>query len=515
MVLHQQLSPAARRALGEKARRLSIRKNPGRACEKRFKVKMWEKQHEILWSLFNNSKTSVRSCHASGKTYTAGHATLLYLDVQPSRCLTTAPTNNQVEKLLWAEINRAFKTATPAILGRCLNTELKIAPGWDAIGFATDNPLNFQGFHAEHFLVVIDEAANVDRAVFDELKTVQTSVNNKELLIGNPDDPSGPFAESFEKGSGYYNIKIDAFSTPNFIHFGLTFEDFLTGDWIEKSGWNPERHQYAGKLPYPMLLTPDWVAQRLKEWGQASPLFIAKVFAEFPATVEHQLIPADKLDLAVTWEQRERLKADPMHGQFGLDVARYGVDKSVLIYRKGPVADLMWTFNQYDTWELSEAVREVVHRVDGDAPIVVDATGLGAGVADNLKHFGRRIIQYVGNAKASKDEFSNVKAEMYWELMQRFVREEITGAVIDAEMQEELKAQKYKYSGSKVRMWKKDEIKAKLGRSPDKSDALMLAFMPVPVAYKKNIAARRKLQRRLDRIFVNSPIHGNCAQGVR
>jgi hypothetical protein len=501
----------ARQLMKVKVRREETRTAPGRAAEKRFGIRMWEKQHEILWALFNKQKTAIRSCHASGKTYTVGHGVVLYIDAQPSRVLTTAPTNNQVEKLLWAEVNKAFKAALPKVPGRCLTTELKVQPGWDALGFSTDNPLNFQGFHATHFLVAIDEAANVSRAVHDELQTILTSVHSKELLIGNPDDPSGFFAESFEDGKGYYRVKIAAFDTPNFTQFGITYEDFETGDWAEKcfayqddlGNWS-----YSRPLPYPMLLTPDWVADKWTRWGINSPLFIAKVLAEFPPTVEYQLIPTDKLDMAASGEQRMRLLPDVNHGQFGLDVARYGVDRSILIYRQGPRADLMWQFNQYDTVELAEAVRDIVHRVDRDAPIVVDCTGLGAGVADNLKHFGRKVVPYVGNVKAIGDEFANQKAEWYWHLMEEILYGRLTGGAFDDEMVAELKGQKYEYRNGKIKMWKKEKVKEKLGRSPDKSDALMLACAPVKCASKRSMKSRNDLQRKVDKRWRYNPLCG-------
>ena len=132
------------------------------------------------------------------------------------------------------------------------------------------DPNRFQGFHAEHILGVIDEAAGVDSPIWEAMDAILTSYGARLLVIGNPTEPSGEFFNAFS--SPLYNkIHISAFDTPNFTDFGITEED-IVNNWQEK---------ITGNFRYPALITPKWVAERRMEWGEDSPAYQARVKGEF------------------------------------------------------------------------------------------------------------------------------------------------------------------------------------------------------------------------------------------
>jgi len=244
----------------------------------------WKKQIEILESVRDNKETTVRSCHSAGKSFIASRAALWFGASFPqSIVLTTAPTERQVKGIIWKEIRSAHMRAKIPIGGQLLSQELKWAPDWFIWGFTapTYDPDKFQGFHAPYILIIADEAAGISPEIFEAIDSILSSGHGRLLMIGNPTDPSSEFARSFKRS---YNkkIKISAYDTPNFTHFGITEKEIADGSWKERVG--------DSDLPCPHLINPEWVEKRY-QLGPDSPFYISRVLAEFPDTSQHTLIP--------------------------------------------------------------------------------------------------------------------------------------------------------------------------------------------------------------------------------
>ena len=68
-------------------------------------VTPWFEQRHILKALSKHNRVAVRSCNRSGKTFTVALATIWWLMAHDEAIvITTAPTERQVEQLLWREI---------------------------------------------------------------------------------------------------------------------------------------------------------------------------------------------------------------------------------------------------------------------------------------------------------------------------------------------------------------------------------------------------------------------------
>ncbi len=164
---------------------------------------------------------------------------------------------------------------------------------------------------------------------------------------------------------------------------------------------------------------------------------------------------------------------------YGVDVARYGNDKSCLSKRRGYHIYGLKTYLGYSTMELANAVSseyslEVDKKVNA---VFVDTIGVGSGVMDRLEEKGYNAIDANASMKAdSNDTYINKRAEMYF-LLRDFIRK---GGKVpnDEELKEELLAIRYFYSKSngKIQIQSKDEIKEIIGRSPDKADSVALHF---------------------------------------
>ena len=425
---------------------------------------LWQTQEDIIRSVRDNHETVVASCHGAGKSYTAANVALWYLfNHKPSVVITTAPTDRQVRGILWKEIRLAHGRSRIPLGGKLLTQELKLDTNWWAWGFTAPeyDPDRFQGFHEVNILVIVDEAAGVSEQIYEAIDGVLTSEHSRLLMIGNPTSAAGRFGQSF-KTPGISKFTISAFDTPNFTTFGITEEDVENGTWEEK---------ITSDLPAPYLVTPQWVAKRFARWGKDSPLYQSRVMGRFPTQGTDTLIPLDWIDRAI----KANLKpGEPV--ELGVDVARYGQDESVWVLRRGSVARIHEVKAMGDTMETT-GISVRGRKETGASNIKVDADGLGAGVYDRLKELGEPAIEMRSGMSASDSErFANKRAEWWWGLRERF-----EAGDIDIENDEELVAQlsniKYKInSRGQIQIESKDEMRKRGLPSPDRADALMLAF---------------------------------------
>jgi hypothetical protein len=240
----------------------------------------WNTQVKILESVRDNRVTSVPSCHSSGKSWTAGRIALWFGTCHPgAKVITTAPTERQVKGVLWGEIHRAASSSKVPLGGDATAMQLKFAPDHWIWGFTAPDwdESRFQGFHAPHILVVVDEASGISAALMDQIDSLLAGGHARKLLIGNP-IVSGCSFERDCNSSAVNTISIAAWDTPNFLAFGITEEDMLSGAWQEKCG--------DAEMPHPELITPAWVAERLEIWGVDSNAWQTRIRGEFPRIVE-------------------------------------------------------------------------------------------------------------------------------------------------------------------------------------------------------------------------------------
>ncbi|MDD3927725.1 MAG: hypothetical protein PHT33_13820 [bacterium] len=448
-------------------------------------AKLWPKQVEILESLRDNPETAVRSCHGSGKSFTAGRAILWFLYTHmPCIVINTAPTNRQVRGILWKEIRIAHQRANYPLGGKLLTQELKLADDWWAWGFTAPeyDPDRFQGFHEVYILVVVDEAAGVSEPIYEAIDGVLTSENARLLIIGNPTDPTGRFGKAF-KTPGVNKITISAFDTPNFTTFGITEEDIASGEWEAK---------ITSPLPFPTLVTPHWVAKCHKRWGPTSALYTSRVKGEFPEQGTDTLIPLSWVEAA---QNRELEPTGP--SELGVDVARYGEDETVIMHRRGPVARSISTTGKEDTMQTTGRVVRALSDT-GATVAKVDGDGLGAGVVDRLAELDKPVAEMrSGFAALDNERFLNRRAEWYWGLRERFETGDVDIDPEDEELAAQLSSIKYKInSRGQIQIESKDDMKKRGMSSPDRADALMLSYaetedMPISDDIRKLLQGAR------------------------
>ena len=429
-------------------------KRPDRFCRDFLGLDQWTRQREILDALARHDRVTVRSGHGVGKSTVASAAVIWFLMLHdPAIILTTAPTARQVDQVLWGEIRRLVH-ACPYLrrLGKLNRTEWRLGPRRFALGLSTDESDRFQGFHCPNILVVIDEAAGVDPEIYEAVLGVLTSRNAKLLLLGNPTRPSGFFYDSHRPDSRFLRLRVSSLESPNVVH---------------------------GREAVPGLVTRAWVEERQEEWGRASPVYRTRVLGEFPESATNALISLADLE-----DARARVVEPAGPARLGCDVARYGDDESVIVVRRGARIVETQACRGEDLMTLTGRVIATArdHRV-ADYRVFVDDAGLGGGVTDRLRELGRRVTAVNGGVTADNpDLFANVRAETWRRVAEAVRRGELSLAGAPERMIADLAAPTYSFtSRGQIRLEPKQDVKRRLGRSPDYGDALALTYAnPAP-----------------------------------
>jgi hypothetical protein len=162
-----------------------------------------------------------------------------------------------------------------------------------------------------------------------------------------------------------------------------------------------------------------------------------------------------------------------------VDVARFGMDRSVVMVWVGLVVVECLVFSKLSTTELSSQIRSLIEK-HGVHPnnVIVDSDGVGGGVADQIKG-----TNFVNNSSPLHGQnFVNLKSQCYVKLSELFKEGKISLNILDPSMIDELTQEllsvklKNMDKDNKVGVQSKDEMKKILGKSPDLSDSLMMGI---------------------------------------
>ena len=428
---------------------------PVRFASDTLGVRLWSKQEEVLRAVQHRRRVAVKSGNGPGQGLhrRRGRPVVRPRPTTPAIALCTAPTFRQVRHVLWRQIHRLYRNAADVLGGTMLDTRWDLAEDRFALGLSANDADQFQGFHCDNILVVLDEAEAVAEPIYEAAEAVMTSANSTLLLIGNPTTTDGGFHRAFHRERGIYEtITISALESPNVVE---------------------------GRVVIPGLTTAEWVEERRKIWGEDSEMFRARVMGEFPDRGEQNLIAISDIDDATYPPGDVPAPSDRYEPVvIGVDVARFGPDRSVLLTRRGDVVVDIRVYHGFDITAVAGA-SIVAARDTRPRELIVDETGLGSGVVDILREQGQPVYGFNGAGKPLKEEVTcaNLRAEGYWTLARRF-RDHTIRIPRDVELIAELASLRYRYnSRGKVLMESKESMKKRGLPSPDKADALMLAFL--------------------------------------
>lgn len=438
--------------------------NPTGWVTERLKQVVWSKQREIMLSIRDNRRTAVRSAHGVGKSHTASLVASWWLDTHPpgeAFVVTSAPTFAQVRAILWRYIRRVHRRGKLA--GRVNQTEWHIDDEMVAFGRkpADHDESAFQGIHARYVLVILDEAGGIPEQLWIAADALTTNADCRILAIGNPDNPASHFRKVCLPGSGWHVIGISAFDSPN-----------LTGEEV------PEDVAQA-------LVGREWVEEKATEWGEENPLYRAKVLGEFSEDAPNKVVRASDIARCRIDPEKRPAAEDLLPVELGVDVGGGG-DETVIRERRGRRAGREWRAHTDRPETIAPMVIKAIKET-GATAVKVDSIGVGFGVIGELRNAAGRgehtahILGVNVGEKASKpDKFKNLRAEIWWEIGRGMSERDgwdlSQMANADTTVAQLLEPLWIVDAQGRVQVEPKDEIKKRLGRSPDNADALLLAF---------------------------------------
>lgn len=235
-------------------------------------------------------------------------------------------------------------------------------------------------------------------------------------------------------------------------------------------------------------VSSEWAGDQIRQYGRENPWVMAYILGLFPPGNVNALLSANQVEAAIGRHLHPD-QYDFAPRILGVDVARFGNDRTVIFPRQGLAAQMPIILRSQRSDEVGARVAVTAHEWDADGICVDGSGGYGGGVCDYLFRANFHPHEISFSATASKPRFFNRRSEMWWE-MAEWVKS--NGSLPQVpELVRELSAPTYWLEKGKLRLEEKDQIKARLGYSPDLADALCLTFAVQIQRKGRQIAGRR------------------------
>ncbi len=438
--------------------------DPAGWVEDRLHESVWSKQRQILQSVVDHRRTIVHSCNAAGKSFIAARAGCWWIDTRPigrAWLVSTSATWDQVRSVLWQEIGKAHRQGQ--LPGRVNQTEW-----WDGdtmLGYGRKPPdKDATGFFGAHrpdgVLVIVDEASGISEELWEAIGRATTGEHDRVLAIGNPDYEGSPFHRRCNS-DGWHAIHIDGYDTPKF-----------TGEPVP---------------PDSDLLSQASVDEAIADYGEDSPQFLSKVRGLFPPDRTDGVLPWSLLHASRGPGATEKVGVLRVPVELGVDVGG-GQDLTVIYPRFGPRAGTPTRVNTTDGERIVDTIIGVVREVEASS-IKIDFGGIGFGVSASLRARLRREVRWpvdvhdvtFGAAAGDPARFVNVRAELWWNGRDLARNSGWDLSECDERTLADLAAPRwFETKNNRIQIEEKDQVRRRLGRSPDDGDAILLAYYTPP-----------------------------------
>ena len=337
-------------------------------------------------------------------------------------------------------------TKTRVVCNDAPETWFAAARTWPKSADSQRQAETLAGFHADHVLFVLDESGGIPQAVMTTAEAVlATGTETKVVQSGNPTQVDGPLHRACVEDR----------------HLWTVVE--ITGD--------PDDPKRSPRIKR------EWAQQQIDTYGRDNPWVMVNVLGQFPPSSLNALMGAEDVRAAMARELPDESYAWAQK-RLGVDVARYGDDRTVIFPRQGAraFAPVVMRHGRGSAVSTDIATAVLKQRADWGAEVeILDATGgWAAGARDVLMASGERPVEVQFHAGAGSTKYKNRRAEM-WFLLAEWVK---GGGWLPQlpELIGELTTPTYTFVGGKFQMEPKEQVKERLGRSPDLADALALTF---------------------------------------
>ena len=420
-------------------------------------------QIEGLRALDTSPFVSIASGHGCGKSFITAIIIWHFLTTRHKpKVIVTAPSKPQLYDVLWAELSKIQKGMNPLFADQFTWTKEKIIhkehyQEWFATSrtASKDNTESLQGFHAKNILVVYDEASGVPEEVFDAFEGASGTFETMGLMLGNPTRLTGTFYDSHHKNKALYKT--------------------LQWSCLDST-----------------ICRPDYPERIAKKFGINSNMYRIRVLGKFPKKEDDAFIPYDLAESALNREIPSQI-GQPVF--FGVDVARFGDDSSVIAIRRGDEILPLHVFHGLDGGQLAGRIIKLANEYKPEV-ISIDSIGVGSSPVDFMKRskFGDIInaVNVSENPAVEPDNYHRQRDELWgftldWlKLRQCKIHDDTE----DLDLIGELTSPRYKFSDKGAYLIESKRALKKRGVvSPNRADAVCLTHAVQMADYKPAIDA--------------------------
>ena len=469
---------------------LFYRENIIEFVREQFKVEpdIWQEKALIAFASGEHKifRLSLQACAGPGKSALLAWAAWWFLCTQGEKGnhpkgAAVSITHDNLKDNLWAELAK-WQNISPLCTALFTWTKTRIfakahpetwflsARSFNKSSNAEEQGRTLSGVHSKYVLFLIDESGDIPPTI---LKSVEQAFSTADKVFGRVIQAGNPT------------------STDGMLYAA---QSTLADKWhVVRITGDPEDPDRSPRIDI------DWATEQIKTYGRDDPWVMSYILGRFPSTSINTLLSADQVEDAMG---KHLLSTDYDFAQkrLGVDVARFGADSSILFPRQG-----LRSFNYVELRGVRSndiAARVMLAKKNwGQEMEFVDGTGgFGSGVIDFLIQAGESPQEIHFSSKAMDSRYYNRRAEMWFEMAEWVKR---GGALpICQTLKKELTAPTYSFKNGKLILESKEQIKDRLGFSPDRADALALTFaipdMPAENSFEAQLFGLGKLAHDFD-----------------
>jgi len=446
---------ASNRAIWEKLRRWKL--DPIAFVREEFQVEPDPWQAEILAAFPNHNRLMMKACKGPGKTAVLAWLGCNFLATRKfCRIGATSITGDNLSQNLWPEFNLWINkspfmrntftwSATQIVHKQYPGTWWVQARTWPKKADAQAQADALAGLHADYAMWLLDELGGYPQAIMTTAEAVLASgIETKVVGAGNPTHTTGPLYR--------------ACTTDKALWFVVT----ITGD--------PDDPRRSTRISL------THARQQIAQYGRDNPWVMVNVLGQFPPSSINALLGVEEVNAAMARHLDPEVYTFQQK-RIGVDVARFGDDRTVIFPRQGLASFRPVVMRNARTTSIAARVARASNqwfKSEGGLIFVDDTGHWGHGVIDNLIAANYPVHPVIYSDKAIDPRYRNRRAE-FWMTGAEAIK---NGAALPnlPEMVGELTEPTYTFIGGVFVLEEKEQIKARLGRSPDLADAYFQTY---------------------------------------
>lgn len=364
-----------------------------------------------------------------------------------------AITSANLSDNLWAELSK-WRSRSKFLLNHFEWTKTRIfckahpetwfisARSWPKTADAEEQGRVLSGLHSKYVLYLIDESGDIPLPVLRAAEQgLSTGDWGKIMQAGNPTSLDG---------------MLCAASTTHRHQWHVTC---ITSD--------PDDPNRSPRVDI------DWAREQIEKYGRDNPWVMSSVLGQFPPSSLNTLLSPAEIEAAMK-RTLGITEYNFAQKRIGVDVARFGDDRTVLFPRQGLASFTPAEMRNARTTDIAARLMKLKVEFGSEVEFVDGTGGHGAGVIDSFLQAGQSAVEVNFSGKSIDPRYFNKRSEMWFEMADWIKR----GGVLPAipELVRELSTPTYAFQNGKFRLEEKDQIKKRLGFSPDYADGLALTF---------------------------------------